>query len=62
MTRVQNFSGISETLSKMINPGRGGVEKHKIYADAFGSHLFYNLFLQDRGGATLAPVDPLLFT
>ena len=29
--------------------GNGGAEKHKIYAVAFGSHLFYDLFLQDQG-------------
>ena len=26
-----------------------GVEKHEIYAAAFGGHLFYYLFLQGRG-------------
>ena len=29
---------------------RGGGEKHEIYAAAFGGHLFYDLFLQGRGG------------
>ena len=29
---------------------RGGAEKHEIYAVAFSSHLFYDLFSQDRGG------------
>ena len=29
---------------------RGGAEKHEIYAATFGGHLFYDLFLQGRGG------------
>ena len=36
---------------------RGGAEKHEIYAAAFGGHLFYDLFLQGRGGA-MAPSAP----
>ena len=28
----------------------GGAEKHEIYAAAFGSHLFYELFSQGQGG------------
>ena len=27
-----------------------GAEKHEIYAAAFGSHLFYDLFSQGQGG------------
>ena len=30
--------------------GRVGGEKHEIYMAAFGSHLFYDLFLQDLRG------------
>ena len=34
-----------------MDPAAGwGAEKHEIYADAFGGHLFYDLFLQRRGG------------
>ena len=36
---------------------RGGAEKHEIYAAAFGGHLFYDLFLQGRGGH--GPLGPL---
>ena len=41
---------------------RGGAEKHEIYAAAFGGHLFYDLFLQGRGGPwpPWPPLDPLL--
>ena len=28
----------------------GGGEKHEIYSAAFGDNLFYDLFLQGRGG------------
>ena len=35
--------------------GRVGGEKHEIYAAAFDSHLFYDLFLQGRGGARPCP-------
>ena len=39
----------------------GGARKHEIYAAAFGGHLFYDLYLQSRGGLTpLPPLDPLL--
>ena len=36
---------------------RGGGEKHEIYVAAFGGHLFYDLFLWDRGSGhgPLAP-------
>ena len=34
-------------------------EKCEIYMAAFGDHLFYDLFLEDRGGGH-APLDPLL--
>ena len=36
--------------------GEGG-KKHEIYVAAFGSHLFYDLFVQGLGGS---PLDPLL--
>ena len=39
---------------------RGGAEKHKIYAAAFGGHLFYDLFSQGQGGPSPPPLDPLL--
>ena len=44
---------------------KGGGE-HEIYAATFRGHLFYDLFLQGRGGggmapsAPSAPLDPLL--
>ena len=34
--------------------------KHEIYAAAFDSYLFYDLFLQGGGGGVY-PLDPLLF-
>ena len=42
--------------------GVWGAEKNEIYAAKFGGHLFYDLFLQGRGGgmAPSAPLDPLL--
>ena len=37
-----------------VSSGSGGpvrgAEKHKIYAATFSGHLFYDLFLQGRGG------------
>ena len=36
----------------------GGAEKHEIYAAAFGSHLFYDLFSQGLGGGAMAPSAP----
>ena len=40
--------------------GKGG-EKHEIYAAAFGSHLFYDLFSQGRGVMAPSPsLVPLL--
>ena len=30
--------------------GGEGAKKHEIYMATFGSHLFYDLFLQDQGG------------
>ena len=34
----------------------GSAEKHEIYTAAFGGHIFYDLFLHDRGGhGPLAP-------
>ena len=38
---------------------RGGGEKHEIYAGAFGSHLFYDLFSQGMAPSA-PPLDPLL--
>ena len=51
---------ISSGSSGRVEVGRGGAEKHEIYAAEFGGHLFYDLFLQGRGGAGHAPPDPLL--
>ena len=35
---------------RIQRPGRGrGSKKHEIYVDAFGGHLFYNLFVQGWG-------------
>ena len=34
----------------------GGTKKHEIYVAAFGGHLFYDLFVQGRGG--MAPSAP----
>ena len=45
--------------------GLRGDEKHEIYVATFGSHLFYDLFLQSRAGehGPLGPLpDPLLST
>ena len=41
--------------------GRGAEkhEKHEIYVVEFGGHIFYDLFLQNRGGGASAPMDPL---
>ena len=36
--------------------GRGGTEKHEIYAAAFGGHLFMTYFHRARGG--MAPSAP----
>ena len=47
----------------MVGGGGGGGEKHGIYAAAFGSYLFYDLFLQGLGGGPWPfgpPLDPLL--
>ena len=42
-------------------PGRGGAEKHEIYAAAFGGHLFYDLLLQGGvGWHGPSPPDTLL--
>ena len=40
----------------------GGGKKHEIYTAAFGGHLFYDLFLQDREAMapSTPPSDPLL--
>ena len=42
----------------------GGVgKKHEIYVATYDSHLFYELFLHDKGGmAPLSPLDPLLLS
>ena len=47
--------------------GDGGVlgEKHEIYAVAFGSHPFYDLFYRAGGGGMAPrspPLEPLLVT
>ena len=47
------FSQISSGSSGRV----GGGEKHEIYMAAFGSHLFYDLFLQD-GGRGHGPLGP----
>ena len=50
-------------LASVADPvaGFGGGNKHEIYAAAYGSHLFYDLFSQSLGGMVpLAPSDPLL--
>ena len=44
---------------RIQRPGKGGTEKHEIYVAAFGGHLFYDLFLQSRGGGgAMAPLPP----
>ena len=57
-SQKSNFSSIGS--SGWV--GRG--KKHEIYVAAFGSHLFYDLFLQGLGGAMAPsappPPDPLL--
>ena len=46
----------SHNLSSSGSSGRvRGTGKHEIYAAAFGGHLFYDLFSQDRGGGGMAP-------
>ena len=54
------------SFSSIGSSGRvGGAKKHEIYVAAFGSHLFYDLFLQGWGGAmapSAPPLDPLLFS
>ena len=39
---------------------RVGGKKHEIYVAAFGSNLFYGLFLQGYGAMAPRPLDPLL--
>ena len=34
-----------------------GAEKHEIYAAAFGSHLFYDLFVQGTHGTLPPPIS-----
>ena len=52
---------IFKSVADLAAGWRGGGKKHEIYGVAFGSNLFYNLFLQDRGAwPPLAPLDPLL--
>ena len=41
---------------RIQRPGKGGAEKHKIYAAAFGGHRFYDLFSQGQAG--LWPLGP----
>ena len=55
----------TDGLSSSGSSGRvGGAEKHEIYADAFGGHLFYDLFSQGQGGPwhPRPPLDPLLLS
>ena len=46
-------------LNLVVDPA---VESAEIHMAPFGGHLFYDLFLQGRGGGhdTLGPLDPLL--
>ena len=46
------------TSSGSSGRGGGGGKKHEIYATAFGGHLFYDLFLQGRGGHVPLPPPP----
>ena len=57
---VQRFT--PENVSRRIQrQGRGGAEKHEIYAAAFGGHHFYDLFWQDWEWGRHGPLpDPLL--
>ena len=62
MKKIVPFAGLGVGggvgVGGVANPvGRGGAEKHKIYESAFGSHLFYDLFLQGRGGGC-PPLPP----
>ena len=51
--RIRQSSSYSSGSSGRV---RGeGAEKHEIYVAAFGSHLFYHLFSQSRGGAWPPP-------
>ena len=45
------------------DPAGGGAKKHEIYVATFGSHLFYDLFVQGLGGhgPLGTPLDPLLY-
>ena len=54
-TQVRLIASEIQTSSRSSGRVRGG-EKHEIYAAAFGGHLFYDLFLQGRGG--MAPSAP----
>ena len=57
---------LKETDLTVADPAAGlgwgvGGEKHDIHEGAFGSHLFYDIFLQSGGHGPLAPsLDPLL--
>ena len=46
---VETAKNSSSGSSSRVEGGGGG-EKHEIYAAEFGGHLFYDLFLQGRGG------------
>ena len=52
---IRLLPSVPPPLPSVADPAAGGAEKHEIYADAIGGHLFYDLFLQGR-----ATPDPLL--
>ena len=59
--RTLRGNGVSQ--HRIQWPGGGGAKKHEIYVAAFGSHLFYDLFVQGWGGGhgpLGTPLDPLL--
>ena len=53
LVRLQRTS--SSGSSGLVGVGEGTGKKHETYVAAFGGHLFYDLFLKDRGDA----MDPL---
>ena len=48
----------TEALSSSGSSGRVRGGGHEIYAAAFGGHLFYDLFSQDRGEGAWPPRPP----
>ena len=46
----EQMRNVTSSGSSSRVEGGGGAEKHEIYAAKFGGHLFYDLFLQGRGG------------